>query len=72
MICCSTHGELISKLRSRLNSTLANLGWTVHISSTIHVEAMEMESGGLIAKLVIDIDDNSIIYTVQISANARV
>lgn len=55
-----SHGEIIGKLGSRRNSTLRHLSWAIHLSGAVHEQAMEVEGCGLIAQLIVDIDNDSI------------
>lgn len=39
---------------------MRNLSRAIHFRCTIHEQAMEMKSGGLISQLIVDIDDDLI------------
>lgn len=52
--------EIVSELRTWRDWTLRNLGRAVHVRGPVHVEAVEVKGGGLVAELVIDIDNDAI------------
>lgn len=51
------YGEVVGEFRAGLNRALSNLGGTVHVVGPVHEEAVEVESGALVAELILDIDD---------------
>jgi hypothetical protein len=50
--------ESIGKFGSGWNRALRDLTRPVHIGRPIHEDAVEMQRGGLIAELVVNVDDN--------------
>ena len=59
----STYSEVVGEPGSSWNRTLGNLAWAIHFCGTVHEKAMEMKGGGLISKLVVDIDDDLVTFS---------
>ena len=60
---CSTHFEVISERFAGRNTTLAHANWTIHLSGTIHEEAVEVQTCALIAQQIQDIDNHLVSHS---------
>lgn len=52
--------KVICELGARRNRALRYARWTVHVVGAIHEQAMEMQRGRLVTKLVVDVNNNSV------------
>lgn len=41
---------------------MCNSDWTIHVRSTVHVQAVEMQTCGLISQGVLDVDDDLVAF----------
>lgn len=54
----ATHSEVVGELTTRSNTALRYLKWSIHVSGTIHVQSVEMQRGGLVAQLIVDVNND--------------
>jgi hypothetical protein len=58
-----THCEVVRERASWKDTTLSDADGTVHVGSTVHEQAMEVQTGGLIPQGVLDINNNLIAFS---------
>ena len=54
------HLEVVSDRLSWRYAALSRSNWAIHMSRTVHVQAMKMQAGGLVPELVQNVDNNLI------------
>lgn len=57
-----TYRKIIDKRASGANLTLCDTGRPIHVGSSLLIQAMEMQAGGLVAEGVLYVDNNTISF----------